>query len=783
MDINLSAALGMVGIPEIRVLPATTQCPICNVHSLEVSGQNRIVCRSCWFIGDVVQLIARTRKYDVGKCLADLRTSGICQCEKSEEVAYLSKLLEQAPFIGYHTASQQWFKEMPSSLRVAIQHYGGQTQDSEIRRLLPHVTLIRPDVLKELLSKEGKKALQQVGNYTGIGLAVWTDARLTGYWVCTVQNQVYVPLTTDAGVGGAFTVGAQTQSAIITDDPTTALSLLIRSVKSTITPAGVLLPVGEIMRWTPARERIYWSSGNRLRWLRLAMRDLGAKAVLHNDVKYEWDKVHYGTIARFQHHLSEHASPPSEAIGRLLLTLQVQNSRALLADSPLTVPEQSEVVSRFSGSEQDDLRAIFESGNSERAIEWCGKLVVEAAHGWTCGSTLISDAILRLEQIRVTDKPEDAMVSGTVTYQRHTFRFEEPLAKMRKNAGSWLHSFVLRNAGASCIIGTGWGRQLFDIAQQFHRPASCMPGDQAGWDGGSLKLPCFEINNSGIQPITQHIAGPMIPIPVQPSSAELASLQNVSNCQIYLACLGNILAQVHKVTPRKIAVTGAAVAMTRLENVFKRRIYTDETAENLLDMGQHPIPVLATASTHTLAGIVDGRPANIITTVDRHSFALLSTKSDWLQIQLADSTISGFESIFFVVAAAIDAPVVAATRYRDLAKLSAQTLSKFGLRNHRLDAAARELDTLTQRGLADQVLHLIRYGVNNEIIKPDVLDDGVRVKQSQFRSATASGVVRMPPMGDMTDALLAARYLTASSKGEWVISPEVWGLYESLVPV
>ena len=162
--------------------------------------------------------------------------------------------------------------------------------------------------------------------------------------------------------------------------------------------------------------------------------------------------------------------------------------------------------------------------------------------------------------------------------------------------------------------------------------------------------------------------------------------------------------------------------------------------------------------------------------------ALLRTKPEWVRINLSDAQISGFESIFYVVAAALNSTVCKPTRYRDLAKLSTQTLSKFGLANSRFDAAARELDAQVNQGLADQVLNLMRYGVTSDVIKPEPVDLGVRIKHSQFRSATSSGIVRMPAIGDMTDALLAARYLVGGSKGEWVISPEVWELYSSLVP-
>jgi hypothetical protein len=782
MDLNLAAALSSVGIPEVRVLPTTVHCPLCNIPTLEVSGQSRIVCRSCWFIGDAIQLVGKVRKISVDKALDDLKESGIVTFENAEKGAYLAKLAEQEPFLQYHQDGQRWFREMPSSLRVALQHYGGQITDLEAKRLLPHVTLIRPDVLKDLLPPTSKKALQLVGNYTGIGLAVWTDARLTGYWVCTVNTQVYVPLSTDAGIGGALTVGAHTPTAIITDDPATAMSLLIRSVKSQTAPMGVVVPIGEVVRWTPARERIYWSSSNKLRWLRLAMRDLGAKAVLHKDVSYEWDKVHYGTVARFLSHLSDQAAPPSEAIGRLLLSLPVQNARGMLSEAPLNVPEQAEVISRFSQAEQDDLRTIFDAHASERAIEWRGKLIVENQNGWSSGSYIVSDAIMRLEQIRVPERHEDAVVSGTVTYQRHTFRFEEKLHKLRKSAGTWLHGFILRNAGASCIIGSGWGSQLFDIAQMFHKPVSSMPGDKAGWEAGSLRLPCFEVSAQGIVPMSQNIAGPMIPVPAQPSAAELGCLHNVASCQLYLALLGNLLAPVQMQPYMKIGVTGASVVLSKLEYVLKRKIYSDETAERLIELGQHPIPVLATPTPHILGGVVDGRPSNIVATIDRHTLALLKTRKDWLTLQLSDAQVAGFESLFFVISAAIAVPVNKATRYRDLAKVSAQTLSRFGLQNARFDAAARELDNQANMGLADQVLHLIRYGVANEVIKPDSQEAGVVIKHSQFRSATASGIVRMPHIGDMTEALGAARYTMPGGRGEWVISPEVWSLYSSLVP-
>jgi hypothetical protein len=783
MDVNLSAALSSVGIPDIRILPATVHCPLCNVPTLEVSGQNRIVCRTCWFIGDAIQLVAKARKTTVEQALDTLAQTGAATFNEGEKKAYLTKLAELAPVTAYHAESQKWFREMPSSLRVVLQHYGGQLTDGEAQRLLPHITLIRPDALKEILSPSARKLLQAVGNYTGLGIACWSDARIVGYWICTINTQIYLPLATEAGVGGALTVGALAQSAVITDDPTTALSLLLRSVKSQTAPAGVLLPVGDVVRWTPARERIYWSSQNKLRWLRLALRDLGAKAVLHKDVSYEWDKVHYGTVSRFLAHLTEQASPPSEAIGRLLLSAPVQNARGLLSEAPLTVPEQAEILSRFSSSEQDDLRAIFDAHAPERAIEWRGKRIVENQQGWTCGSTIISEAIMRLEQIRVPDRAEDATVTGTITYQRHTFRFEEKLMKLRKNAGAWLHAFVLRNAGASCIVGSGWGSQLFDIAQQFHKPVSSLPGDRAGWDAGALRLPCFEISERGIMPASQHVAGPLIPVPSQPSVADLEGMHNVATCQLFLALLGNLVAPIQNRPYVKIGLVGAAVALTKLEAVLKRKVYNDETAERLLELGQHPIPTLATPTPHILSGLVEGEPSNLIVTVDRHTMALLRTRKDWLTLNVADAQVRGFESLFFAAAAAIAAPVQPATKYRDLAKVSAQTLSAFGVKHAKFDSAARELDSQANLGPADVALHLIRYGVAQGAITPVVTDTGVTIKQAQFRAATSSGIVRMPHLSEVTEALTAARYLLPSPRGEWSIHPDVWSLYSSLVPV
>lgn len=782
MSYGLSAVLKEVGIPAVTKLPTVVGCPICKGSVLEVHSKDLIFCPDCLFVGDAIELYATYKKQSVEISVTELATEGIISVTqdylRSYRDSYSTKTLTKA----IHTEAMSMFKEQPSSLRAVQQFLGAQLEEIEVLRLLPHVGLIRRDSILEAIpnpSKPLKAALKQLGGYTGLGWACWDNSTVIGYWVVTPKGLTYLPLINRPGIAGLLAVRLGSSAVFVLDNPAAALRIWLRAVK-TGKHAPAMVSWGDQICMTPlpATQTIYWSPENTASWYYTATKTLGAKTIVSSDTELV---PHLSPptqpIQLVTQELEGVAKPALHALGVMLLELPIHESKAIIANNPLDERSRATCLSYFSGADADTLQTLLVGGSHNKHIEWNGKHIAETEQGWFYNKTLICDAILRIEQIKVGQVTAEATVTGSIMYKKRSFVFIEKLDVLRKNCANWLHGFILTRTGCSCCIAPGWQRNILNIAQSFHAPEGIVDAGAYSWDNDTLRLPYFSVSPAGLIANYNRVSGPPVQMPSPLSETGAWAAHDIQVCKLFLAVVHNLVATRYNKPCRPIAIAEQPHRINELVNVLGLDCTTN--LQTILAAPDQPLPV-----------IINDRPSgiehvtkNIVVSLDSKSYRFLQAYTNWVRIGVLSRDLQILGLVFAVLPKLLNTVTdpTSPMFHRSIVEAVQSELLAFGVKTDKFMLAGSSLDAdRNQTGLANIGIDIIQYGVSQDAIKVSPVSGGYSIKPSEYATYLLGSTVKLPPLGDIELAMATAKFVFRTGKDEWTIPEHIWGLFSSL---
>lgn len=782
MSYSLASVLVASGLQEVTQLPSVTTCPFCKEFQLEVHSRDLIFCRHCHFIGDGIELYSKVKKLDTIVGLKELRNEDIIDVEDDFVMFYESSYADKAIGARIHAEAMVMYAEQPSSLRAMLQGLGTALEEGLARKLLPHVGLIRVASILEVIEEPSKAlqaALKAIGRYTGLGLACWNNSTLVGYWVVTPRGVTYLPISNTSGVGGSLSVRIGDDYAFALDNPVELLKIWLKSIKTQSYVPGMTCWAGIQIMASPAKQVIYWSPDNIDTWYYAATKHYGAKSVLSSTIDVDKPSVYKQSfINKVTRQLVTNANQPLHTLGLLLLEKPTAEARAVLSNCPLDERARAELLSYFSGADTDALQALFSGAGASKHIEFNGKSIAETEQGWVCNKTLICDAILRIDNIRVGSVSADAVASGSVTYKKRNLVFSEKLETIRKKGADWLHGFILTKTGCSCCIAPGWQRHIFNIAQAFHTPEGLMDSGNYAWEGDTLRLPYFSVTPQGLVITTNRVTGPSIQMPSHVDAITAEACTDMGVGRVLFTVLHNLIATKQGKPCRPLGISEQPHRIADIAAILGLNHITEPEIPTLLSSDATPLPSVMAPVAPDL-GKVD---KNIIVSLDTKSYRFLTAFPNWVRVGKISADIGVLRLVFAIVPGVLEAGLESDDPmfHRKCIPIARKALLPYGVLRERFTLVASMLDSeRAPTGLGGTTVNLIQQAVTYNAISMSHDVAGYSVKPSEVAAYLVGTAFKLPPIGDIEKALLASNLVFKTGRDEWMFPEHIWSLFTS----
>lgn len=236
-----------------------------------------------------------------------------------------------------------------------------------------------------------------------------------------------------------------------------------------------------------------------------------------------------------------------------------------------------------------------------------------------------------------------------------------------------------------------------------------------------------------------------------------------------------------------ILLTNEFHVISRAAHALGATVRTNPSMEDVEDNALSPLPLFVEWTGSHLREIFekDGYK-NLCLSVDAHTAKLSTLNPDWVHLKVGSHIDYGaLRSVFLLLPKLLrcsELDVDSDTFYRSIADTVRQEVEEHCVR-HALNQAASDLDTFhIYRGstAASRIMQLIFYGMSRNEIDPELRDDSVVVRHDQFLSATASAIVPMPSLEEITSRLAEARFLVETARDRWHLSRITWDMNASL---
>jgi hypothetical protein len=661
-----------------------------------------------------------------------------------------------------------------------------------------HSILGAADLEELFLDKEERKRLRaDLGNYHAFAIPVWEQSRLVGLYLVNPkkipQGYMFVKLqryTAALAYGHALRIGQD--QVVMVNDPRVALRFMVRQTVDNQNSMTVFaIPVGhEEPIHQLANQRVMFlpvSSNNQPihHWLKRALRYDGAHTVQEWDLKFSLltDYREKDTSKSLIRHLTNLAVPAYQAIGTYLLRAGAEGSRRA-ADLSLTVTEQNQVKSHFTGQDAAELTRYFGNSSTSRSIEFDGDRIDESKSGWTQDGKLVSNAVIRIDEIHNDTKSGHSIMRGIVSFDDKVVPFQEDKAKIRGAATvKWLEQLLTRHGGWF-RYGPKWGARLLDIGREFSKDSikTYSSDHPFGWEGDVLRFQRFMVDSDSVSHAVSRVAGPDIPYPENLSPAEWEAFLDPGFCMMVLALLGNLVRTHAGQQPFCIAVQSANHVVERTAEAFAMSASVDPSVERVQNEAMWPLPVMGRWSDEKLVELMrHPGPKHVMLSLDRRSFELLAVNPEWLRLPV--ESVCDFQALRWVFRAL---PILIATAdlikpdcfFTSIAEIVGPVVS-LSRPQHLLLSCAAQLDSnwiLSEHTIGTKTLGLLRRLADENILPIRQTQDGIRIEHADVRAAFASPVLAPADIGRLTKQLAQAGMLVGSDVGHWIVSQNMWDL-------
>lgn len=798
--------LRLTGIEPGQFFPLITNCPLCRSASkLEVRTPFFLVCRGCWFTGDVIQFLAVHRKATVELTVQDLVKRGLLDMSPAELGTYYDTNKLQAQMKGLWLKQSDFLRHHgdTAALYAALAGIKSRPTHQQLCALLPHVCYLQREQLQIMGFEPPEHSIETWNwwsRYSALAVPCWDGGNINGFWLLTTKGSNYLGIDEHQAAGTAFGLVASTQDeqVVVVDQLETAIKYSLWSSIETgrVWPFVCNYGLRDRTENYRAKRVVYWSTVSSTRHYLRSLPIPGTQILLVDDVQLmDSERLPLdGSFGSFTVHLRT-AMPAHQACSQHLLTADEDEVRSALAATPVDPANRAQILAYVQGDDQRRLTNFFGDGKIEQTISWNGRTIVDTPQGWLCKGEVISSIKFYIEQIRPYGSDGDAKAIGTIVFtdrrgERHVLSFDEKLAKLRKNTAGWLQDMAVSATGQLPYVDSKWKGRLLEIAQQFHLPTPIMGQQLYGWDGQRLRMPYFVVDDKMIIASQTLVEGPLLPVPAPLSPAEWGAMKNPGFCRIVLALLGNLLRTRQGRPGMGLMLTNEPHVLTRIAKALGAEVLANPTVDTVEVHAHDPLPLFTEWSPLRLRQLFEMKGLkNCMISVDKHTDKLAMITPDWLHLRVGDTLdYSALRVIFlllpdFLRSGSVD--IDAEDFYRNIAQFIGDTVLK-ECAGHRLAQAAIDLDqyfSSRNSTSGSRVVDLMFYGIDRGDFQPIDHYDAIEVKHQDFSRTLASTSVVIPSIGELTTMLQDARFLVKDSSTSWFISKMSWNVLKSLSAV
>lgn len=742
-------------------------------------------CRSCGFIGDLIRLHASVKKESLDATIADLTAKGLLDLEGSE-VTYIHNAEVQQVLQKLISRKEVELKEStPSSFQGMMCTLNCRLLSQIPPQLRRHIVPLRKEDISDLdipISDDADSVFRWWGRLGAVGVPAYDGPDITGFWILTQRGEQFLPIINRKTTAAFACVPSMSDPAVfVVDDIAEAVRLTIWSAVHREKPIGFVVPVGirDTTEQYAAKQVIFWSAKDDSAWI-LRSRHCAQNLVLLNSSVtrtgvYPFD----GDFPKFMHEVETLAMPAYAGIAKHLLSLNRRQAMKVVAVEPMEPAERAKIAANASGEDARLLQQMF-SAQAPAVVDWCGITVSETPNGWVCRGRVISSAVFYLDEVRPFGQGGDAIVTGSVIYNRKAVAFSEKLSLIRKNTAVWLENFAVQKFGVIVHIEKQWRGRLLELSQQFRCPNPIMPEQRYGWNGHSLRMPFFIVDHKDLSPSYEFVNGPRVPVPSPFTEAEKDAFNSEGFCRLFLAMLKNMIQTADGVGSGWLLVNQPHV-VERVAHAFSLVTQRDPTDAIIQSQRCDPI-IRPTILDQSIARILSQGPsANLLVSLDRLTASLAYIFHGWPTLTVDQEVeYRCLRGVFFVLQSLLARPKTVWT-YRGLSEATSQ---HFGIKGA-LYAAGLELDRakiVSEQSIAVKLCYFLAALHKADELPVKTTDKGCHIQHADFYALVAGSPIDVPDAKALSHEFATAKFLVGNTETEWIFEQGAWSFHQGWVP-
>jgi len=796
VKVDLQSVLTLIGV-QSNCAPTMVACPICGASGkCFIKHAGHVTCQACWSSGDIVMFYAAKASKTLPDAVRELQSRSLLDLQGEKLEAYVSNCQLQITLFTF-------LREKGFSVRQGIgggasavlDNFGVRYTDRAYKLCCPHIvpfSAMDMDTYGIPVIDASAPTLKWLGKYAGWAMPAWHGPWIGGLWVITVKGVEYLPIRSDSRsyASGTAIINSYTEQVTVLDSPLEAFRLMMLSAAYDNVVHPYIVPVGitDAVDLYRTQRVVFWSPDREPAWLARAMAIPDVYAVDHlpkqDSYRVGGNFPYKGSHALLQANLNSLKETPHKAFAQCLLRLPAEDARKALAGMKIEQGDRAKMLSSQAGARHSMLADLLRGSVSERSAIYDGHVITETAQGWICKGKLVSDAMFYMDEIHPLPDG-DATIQGTVVHAGIAYPFQDSLGNMRKKPGAWLLTFLVSTCGRMPTIAKAWESKLFDISQAFKQPVpiKLQPGN--AWVDGALHLPNFSIDKHGIYKAANVVSGPRLPMP--DGKVDMLWATNETACKLWLGMAGNLIrTHLGKLGHGMIVVNQGAL-VSRIAQVLGTDVVRNPTNQQLSAMRIGALPTCIECDEAALTRLCQWTEGhNVIVSLPTHLADLVQLQGTWQRIDVGirPVDVDVLATVFTALPTLLGVGVVAneAMFYR---KLVAPILAEIkrpgtgGVRSGFTQAAA-EFDVInTDHSFASKLMLYLTGQAAGGKLPTTPVGESVQVELADIGTLLGQGVVPMPPLRDMVQALIGAGFVVDSLGGMVQLAGSAWAFYQS----
>jgi hypothetical protein len=498
-------------------------------------------CSACRYSGDSLEIAAKIWKLPLRETMDRMVTLGHDMPEHCTDQAKINHYkrrfyTRRKHFNDMFRESQQYLAGRPGSLRALLEKFGLQSeqpgrvwidrmgkylgalhQHKIIAHLQPYRTVHKESYSQSFIASGTQQKRIFVGSNWQDVLVMplhYLPGMVSGWLFVGRKGQeedfVYYPAYGYGTGFGPLNEGGLAMYEVLYNNPVEtfgntmfvfndvmlALKMQSRHLRDTSQPMPILgmhtstqvapkskrlLKIAPKQLWDsmPQREYVFWSQTPAAQVYNAAARANGRVSI----AQYA-DHVTWRSPKRLLSYIKQNSRPWITSLEMTLRELTDTQRDLFLEELDLPGPARSEFMYSCTEGTKELLAASEGSTVVPKKVVIGNKPVTETPHGWFSekSGALVSDAILRIEQVVYQEESEAVWYKGYISYRGKRVPFTEPADAIDKGTMSWMRKVLVKENVGVMNYSKSWSGDAIQLAMHFHQPELVHTTGSFGWD-------------------------------------------------------------------------------------------------------------------------------------------------------------------------------------------------------------------------------------------------------------------------------------------------------------